>query len=274
VRIEPLTPAVGALVHGVELSGQLDEALVGRLRTALLEHLVLFFRDQEITPGEQIDFARRFGELDRYPLVTGLAEHPEIVAVTKREDERDNFGGVWHSDTTYLAEPPMGAVLYARELPPVGGDTLFANMVLAYETLSCGMRRLLDGLRAVNSASKPEAAAGRSDRRAERPTDTEERRVEAVHPVVRTHPETRPRSLFVNRGHTVRFEGWTEAESRPLLEFLFTHQLRPEFGCRFRWAPGSLAIWDNRAAQHYAVNDYHGFRRLMHRVVIKGERPV
>ena len=232
------------------------------------------FRDQRLSPAQQIAFARRLGEIDRYPLVAGLPEHPEIVEVAKREDERENFGGVWHSDTTYLDEPPMGAVLYARELPSLGGDTLFANMALAYESLSERMRRLLDGLRAVNSAAKPEAASGRSDRRAERPTARDVRAAEAVHPVVRTHPQTGRRALYVNRGHTVRFEGWTEAESRPLLEFLFAHQLRPEFACRLRWGPGSLALWDNRSAQHYAVNDYHGERRVMHRIVLKGDRPV
>jgi taurine dioxygenase len=146
-------------------------------------------------------------------------------------------------------------------------------MVLAYEALSEGMRRMLDPLRALNSAAKAEAASGRSDRRAERPTMSEAHAVHAVHPVVRTHPQTGRKALYVNRGHTVHFEGWTEAESRPLLEFLFDHQLRPEFACRLRWASGSLALWDNRVAQHYAVNDYHGERRVMHRIVLEGERP-
>ena len=229
---------------------------------------------EDLTPEQQLAFARCFGEIDRYPMVQGLPGYPDIVEVAKREDERENFGGVWHSDTAYLEKPPMGAVLYARELPPLGGDTLFANMALAYEALSPGMRTLLDGLRAVNSAAKPEAASGRSDRRAERPTDRDAGSVHAVHPVVRTHPETGRRALYVSRGHTVRFDGWTEAESRPLLELLFAHQLRPEFACRLRWAAGSLAVWDNRAAQHYAVNDYHGERRVMHRIVLAGDRPV
>lgn len=273
-RIEPIAPAVGAEVRGVDLSRPLDDALLARLRAALLEHLLLVFRDQALTPEQQIAFARRCGALDRYPLVEGLADHPEIVAVVKREDERENFGGVWHSDTSYLPEPPMGAVLYARELPAVGGDTLFASMIEAYEALSPGMRRFLQGLRGVNSATKPAAASGRSDRRVERPTAIAIGDAVAVHPVVRTHPETGRKALYVSRGHTVRFEGWTEDESAPLLEHLFAHQRRPEFACRLRWAPGSLAIWDNRAAQHYAVNDYHGERRVMHRIVLAGDRPV
>jgi taurine dioxygenase len=179
---------------------------------------------------------------------------------------------VWHSDTAYLERPPMASMLLARELPPYGGDTLFANMYLAYETLSDGMRRLLDGLTAVNSSQKADASKTREDRvRA----DGGERAPElaAEHPVARTHPETGRKALYVNVGHSVRFGGMTEEESRPLLEYLFAHQVRPEFTCRFVWAPGSIALWDNRCTQHNPINDYHGFRRVMHRITLAGDRP-
>jgi taurine dioxygenase len=190
----------------------------------------------------------------------------------KLEHETVNFGGIWHSDTTYLERPPMASLLYAIEIPPVGGDTLFANQYLAYESLSEGLKRTLDGLVGVNSSLKADASRTREDR-----LRTAGERVKVLigeHPLVRTHPETRRKALFLNVGHTACVKGWTEAESRPLLEYLFAHQVRPEFTCRFRWTAGSLAFWDNRCAQHNPVNDYHGFRRVMHRVTLAGDKPV
>ena len=166
----------------------------------------------------------------------------------------------------------MGTVLYAKELPPMGGDTLFANQYQAYEDLSAPLRGFLKGLKAVNSAAKGTAAATRSDRVADAWTG-EDRDLEAIHPVVRTHPETGRKALYVNTGHTVRFDGMTEEESRPILEYLFQHQIKPEFCCRFIWTPGAVAFWDNRCAQHYPVNDYHGYKRLLHRITLKGEKP-
>lgn len=195
-----------------------------------------------------------------------------IVPVLKREHETVNFGGIWHSDTAYLEKPPMGSMLYAVELPPFGGDTLFANMYRAYDTLSDGMKGLLDGLKAVNSADRPAVAATRADRIREAGHD-DGRATEAVHSVVRTHPETGRKSLYVNIAHTVRFDGMTEEESAPLLAYLFEHQIKPEFTCRFRWSVGALAFWDNRCAQHNPINDYHGHRRLLHRVTLAGDRP-
>jgi taurine dioxygenase len=198
---------------------------------------------------------------------------PEITPVIKLEHEKVNFGGLWHSDTTYLERPPMGTMLIAREVPPFGGDTLFANMYLAYETLSPGMQRLLDALIAINSSAKADVTKTREDRiRDGAKTGTKSEYV-AEHPVVRTHPETGKKALYVNGGHTVRFKDMTEEESAPLLQYLFAHQQRPEFTCRFRWEVGSIAFWDNRCAQHNPINDYHGYRRVMHRVTLAGDKP-
>jgi taurine dioxygenase len=182
-----------------------------------------------------------------------------------------NFGGVWHSDTTYLERPPMGSMLYAIEVPPQGGDTLFANQYLAYESLSEGLKRTLDGLVGVNTSVKAQASKTREDRM--RAAGEELKVLVGEHPAVRTHPETGRKALYVNVGHTERFKGWSDEESRPLLEHLFAHQVRPEFTCRFRWQPGSLAFWDNRCTQHNPVNDYHGYRRVMHRVTLAGDIP-
>jgi taurine dioxygenase len=273
IRVEPLSPALGAELSGVDLAGPLDEATIAEIRQAFLAHLVIFFRDQTLTPELFLRFARTMGVPSEYPLVQGMDGYAEITEVIKKEDERVNFGGIWHSDTTYLECPPMGTMLYAREIPTVGGDTLFANMYLAYESLSPGMQRLLDGLRAVNSAAKSDAAATRAERRKERPRDAGDTVICAEHPVVRTHPETGRKALYVNPGHTVHISGLSEAESAPILDYLYRHQTRPEFSCRFRWRRDSLAFWDNRAAQHYPLNDYHGYRRSLQRITLAGDRP-
>ncbi len=273
IRVEPLSPALGAEVYGVDLAGPLDESSVAEIRRAFLSHLVIFFRDQTMTPEQFLRFARTMGEPSEYPMVKGMDEYPEITEVIKKEDERVNFGGIWHSDTTYLECPPMATMLYALEVPPVGGDTLFANMHMAYESLSSGMQRLLEGLTAVNSAGKDIAAATRADRIRERPGDVGDSVPTAEHPLVRTHPETGLKALYVNPGHTVRIGGLSEPESAPILDYLYAHQTRAEFTCRFRWRVGSLAFWDNRAAQHYPLNDYHGYRRAMQRITLAGDRP-
>jgi taurine dioxygenase len=272
LRIEPVAGALGAEVAGVDLSRPLDDTTYTALRRAWLEHLVLFFRDQDLSPAQFLTFARRFGEPIEYPFVKGLPEHPEIIPVLKLAHEHVNFGGVWHSDTAYLDVPPMASMLVARDIPPAGGDTLFANMYLAYETLSEGLRRVLDPLLAINSSSKADASRTREDRMKDSARETKAEYV-AAHPVVRRHPETGRRALYVNVAHTVRFDGMTEEESAPLLEYLFRHQTRPEFTCRFRWRPGSMALWDNRCAQHNAINDYHGHRRLLHRITLAGDPP-
>lgn len=273
LKILPIAGALGAEIHGVDLAVPLDDDVVARIRQALLEHLVVFFRDQRLTPGQLIGFGRRFGPLGRYPFVQGLPAHPEIIEVAKLPHEKSNFGGVWHSDTTYLDEPPMGSMLYALEVPPFGGDTLFANMFLAYERLSGGMQRLLDGLRVVNSSAKADVTRTREDRVASSPGKDAHRVFEATHPAVRTHPESGRKALYVNFAHSVRFEGMTEAESAPLLDFLFQHQIKPELTCRFRWERGSIAFWDNRSTQHNPVNDYHGHLRRMLRITLVGDRP-
>jgi len=271
IKVEPVAGALGAEVGGVDIAHPLDDAAVAEIRRALLDYLVLFFHGQRLTPHQQLAFARRFGEPMEYPQLKGLPDCPLITPVVKLEHERVNFGGIWHSDTTYLEHPPMASMLYAVEIPPHGGDTLFANQYLAYETLSETFRRMLDGLIGINSSLKADASRTREDRL--RAAGVESKALVGEHPVVRTHPETGRKALFVNVGHTTRFRGFSEEESRPLLEYLFRHQIRPEFTCRFRWQPGSLAFWDNRCTQHYPVNDYHGFRRTMHRITLAGERP-
>lgn len=273
ISVEPISGALGAEISGVDLARPLTEAAVRDIRQAFLDHLVIFFRGQALSPRQLLAVAENFGAASEYPFIKGLDECPLVVPVLKREDETVNFGGLWHSDTTYLERPPMGTMLLAKELPPYGGDTMFANMYRAYETLSDGMKRLLDRLKAVNIAGKAKAAATRRDMIRDAGRGADEGALEAVHPVIRSHPETGRRALFVNGAHSVRFEGMTEEESAPLLGYLFRHQARPEFTCRFRWSVGALAFWDNRAAQHNPVNDYHGHRRLMHRVTLKGDKP-
>ncbi len=273
LRIQRIAGAIGAELSGIDLRDPIDDALMARIRGAWLEHLVIFFRDQSLSSAQFMAFARRIGEVIEYPFVKGLPDFPEVIPVVKLEHERVNFGGLWHSDTTYLERPPMASMLIAREVPPVGGDTLFANMYAAFEALSPVMQSMLRPLRAINSSTKADASKTREDRvRSDAREDARHEYI-AIHPVVRTHPETGREALFVNVGHTVRFEGMTEEESAPLLQYLYQHQVRPEFTCRFAWQPGSIALWDNRCTQHNPVNDYHGYRRVMHRVTLAGERP-
>ena len=273
MQVQPIAGALGAEISGVDLSKDLDEATVAEIRRAWLQHLVIFFRDQDLPPARFLAFARRFGEPIEYPFVKGLEEFPEIIPVLKLEHEKINFGGIWHSDTTYLEVPPMASMLVAREVPPAGGDTEFANMYLAYETLSPGMRRLLDGLVAVNSSAAADVSRTREDRIKDSARADAKKEYTATHPVVRVHPETGRRALYVNVAHTVRFEGMTDEESAPILKFLYAHQTRPDLTCRFRWRAGSLAFWDNRCAQHNAINDYQGHKRLLHRITLAGDKP-
>ena len=268
MKVRRLAGALGAEILEVDLAREIPAQAI---RAALHEHLVVFFRDQALTPAQFMAFARRMGEPVEYPFVKGIDGFPEVIEVKKLEHERHNFGGIWHSDTTYLQQPPMGSMLLAREVPPYGGDTLFANQYLAYESLSEGMRRLLDGLVAVNSSAKADVSKTREDRVKEQGGSGAT--YEAEHPAVRTHPETGRKALYVNVAHTARFKGMTEEESAPLLRFLFEHQVKPEFTCRFQWRVGSLAFWDNRCAQHNPVNDYHGHRRVMHRITLAGDKP-
>jgi taurine dioxygenase len=268
----PLAPAIGAEIPGVDLATDLTDELVAEIRRVWLEHLVVFFQDQELGPDEFLAFARRLGEPVEYPFIKGMAEHPEIIVVTKLPHEKVNFGGIWHSDTVYLERPPMATMLLAREVPPLGGDTMWASMYAAYEALSPGMQQLLEGLRAVNSSAMADVSKTREDRIREQGQESE-REYLSVHPVVRTHPETGRKALYVNPAHTARFVGMTDDESRGLLQYLFEHSTRPEFTCRFQWRVGSVALWDNRAAMHNPINDYHGYTRTMHRITLAGDEP-
>jgi len=271
IEVRPLAGALGAEVEGVDMADDLKDEVVQEVRQAFLDHLVIFLRDQKATPQQQVTFARRFGDPVEYPNLPGLPEAPLITPVVKLEHEFNNFGGVWHSDTTYLPEPPMGSMLLALEVPPHGGDTLFANQYLAYEALSEGLKETLDGLIGISSSAKAEASKTVEDRLKE--AGVERKALTAEHPLVRTHPETGRKALYTSDAHTVSIQGWTEKESLPLLRFLWEHQVKPEFTCRFRWQPGSLAFWDNRAAMHNPINDYHGYRRVLHRITLAGDKP-
>ena len=279
IESRPMAGALGADIVGVDLSRPLDDATFAVIERALHEYLVIFFHGQALTPEQHLALTRRFGPISRSPYIKHMEDYPDIIAVLKEADERkiSTFGNAWHSDFSFLEEPPMGSVLYAREAPSHGGDTLFANMYAAYEALSPGLRRVLDGLNAIHTG-KPYGIGGvPQDLAVSRSIGIERNNAEAdreiAHPAVRVHPATGRKALFVNSIYTTRFEGMTAAESKPLLEFLYAHATQPEFTCRLRWRAGDLAVWDNRCTMHYAVNDYDGQRRLMHRTTIKGERP-
>jgi taurine dioxygenase len=273
VQFLPLSAAVGAEARGVDLSRPLASQLVAQLRQAWLDAGVLVFHDQSLTSAAFLAVARAFGEVSDYPFLRGLPGHPQITEVVKLEHETVNFGGVWHSDTTYLPRPPMATLLLARETPPAGGDTLFASQAAAHEALRDELKERLEGMRAVNSSAKAEVSRTREDRLRDAARADGEQSFEATHPVVRTHPETGRRAVYVNPAHTVRFDGMSEAESAPLLAELHAHQVRPEFTCHVRWRPGTLAIWDNRQVLHFPLNDYHGHRRVMHRIILAGDAP-
>jgi taurine dioxygenase len=279
MQIVPLTGALGAELRDVDLAQPIDDARAGELRAALIRHQVLFARDQKLTPESQVALTAAFGVPCRVPYVEPLPDHPDIIAVLKEAWERNigTFGGAWHSDFSFLERPPAGSVLFALEVPPQGGDTLWADMYRAYGALSDGMRRLLAGRRALHSGHIYGA---------ENPPDPEkntksigvsrnnpEADIERPHPIVRRHPDSGRDALFVNSVYTTRLEDMSTAESKPLLDFLYEHATRPEFCCRFSWTPGAVAIWDNRCTLHYAVNDYDGHRRLLHRTTFAGERP-
>ena len=277
--IRPVAPACGAEVVGIELATMPDVAFAS-LRHALAEHGVLFLREQHLTPEQQLDVTRRFGPILRVPYIKHLDEYPDIIAVLKEADEKkiSTFGGTWHSDFSFLPEPPSLTLLYAIELPDLGGDTLWASQYAAYDALSDGMKALIDPLRAIQTAwphgtkgPGPNAATSKSIGMVRNDPSADR---EVSQPVVRVHPVTGRRALFVNPVYTQRFESMTEEESRPLLQFLFTHATKAEFTCRLRWEPGTLAIWDNRCLLHLAINDYDGSRRLLHRTTVAGERPV
>ena len=252
----------------------LGEAGFAAVREAFLEHQVLVFRDQKLDGEAYLALARRFGQPIPYPFAKGVDGFEEITAIVKEAHQTSNFGGMWHSDTTYRADPPMATMLYCIETPQAGGDTLFACQYRACETLSEPLRRFLSGLKGVSSSAK-NASALRTTHLATGTMKGTSRddTMTAAHPAIRIHPETGRPALYVNRSHTVAFEGMTEAESAPILEYLFDHQIKPEFTARVRWAPGTMVIWDNRSSQHCAINDYDGHRREMWRITLAGDEP-
>ena len=273
MKVTPLSPSMGAAIEGIDLSGGISAEQASELRAIWLENQVIVIRGQTLTPAIQIEIARAFGEPDHYPFLKGLEGYPEITPVLKREDEARNFGGIWHTDTIYQPTPPMATMLYALELPPVGGDTLFANQYLAYEQLSDGLKQTLKSLKLVSRSDNKDAAETRAARIKESGVKLNSDSLSGCHPVIRTHPETGRKSLYVSPGHSGYFDGWSEAESANLLSYLHNHQIAEEFRCRHVWQVGDLALWDNRCVLHYPVNDYHGHRRLLHRITLKGDIP-
>jgi len=275
IRVVPAVGALGAEISGVDIK-EIDDSTFAEIKRAWLEHLVLFFRGQRITPAHQAAFARRFGELDTYPFIKPIPGHPEVIPIIKEPENRVNFGGGWHSDGSYMPIPPKATMLYAIDVPDRGGDTMFANMHAAWEALSPGMKALLDGIRGVFTASKVHGDGGyyaKADHPMEKIKDKETIDNRSEHPIVRTHPETGRKALYVSQPHIERFKTMTAEETAPIIQYLVAHATKAEFITRFHWQAGSLVLWDNRSVQHYALNDYQGQRREMHRITIKGEEP-
>jgi taurine dioxygenase len=272
LEVRPVSGAGGAEIFGVDVAQDLDDGTVGEIRDALNEHCVVFFRDQQIDVAQHKRFARKFGEIFLHPNFKTVMEDPEVVMVRREPGDLSYVGEDWHTDTTMCAEPPMGAILYGIDVPPYGGDTMFANQYLAYEALSPTMKKLLDGLRAVHSdigIAGPQASRNKL-RSTKNRDDDGWRETRSTHPIVRTNPETGRKCLFVNASYTIGIEGMTPAEGKALLDFLLEHGHRPEFTFRFRWQKGSIAFWDNRSAKHIALGDTGPFRRLMRRIQVGG----
>jgi taurine dioxygenase len=284
IAVKPIAGALGAEITGVDLSA-LDDEIFQEIHAAWLDHLVVFFRGQSITPEQQIAFAKRFGDIHHHPFMKSMEEHPEILEIIKEEGDTRAFGEVWHTDQMFNPKPAKATILYAKETPDAGGDTMFANMYLAYDTLSDAMKALLATVKTWNVGDRKKLAqdgaiaigprAGRysgNEKMAAKVRDPGDLETECAHPLIRTHPETGRKALYLSN-HTQTFDGFDLAEARPILDFLRTHAVQPEFTCRFRWEVDSLAIWDNRCTQHRALNDYPGKRRRMHRITIAGDAP-
>jgi len=276
IEVRPIAGTIGAEIHGVDISQELSDSTIADIRQALIDHCVIFFRDQNLDVARHKAFARRFGDIFIHPNYKGTQADPEIVEIRREPGDKKIVGEEWHADTTMAAEPPMGAILYAIEVPPYGGDTIFASQYAAYDALSDGMKKMIGGLRAYHSDRK--VAGPRAAMNAHRSTkvreDADWQETISLHPVVVTHPESGRKMLYVNHSYTYCFEGMTEAESKPLLDFLLEHGHRPEFTCRFRWETGSVTFWDNRSCKHLAVHDAGPYRRHMRRIQIAGTRPV
>jgi len=271
VEIIPQSSVIGAEIRGLNLSAGLDDDSFAQLNQALLDYQVLLFREQKLSAQQYNDFARRFGRLKDYLFAEGMEGFPYITEIVKTETETEGFGSFWHSDSAYTERPPKITMLYAREVPPRGGDTLFADMYAIYDDLSAGLKSTLGSLRAINSASA--VARDEDIYQAVKSKNSAKSSQFAIHPVIRRHDETGRKAVYVNGIHTLNFEGLTRAESLPLLEYLFRQVTRPEYSLRLRWQADTLALWDNRCTQHYALNDYHGYRRVMHRIIVEGPVP-
>ena len=274
IEVSPLSPALGGIVSGVDIATGVSDQQFAEIRQAFIDYSVIFFRDQQITPDQHIEFARRWGEINVNRFFQAVDSHPIIAEVRKEADQKKNIGAEWHTDHSYDEIPAMGSILYAREVPAVGGDTLFASMYAAYDALSDGLKQMLSSMNAVHSSRHvfgEVAYSGRDlDDLGSRLGNTEAATQDAIHPVIIKHPLSDRPALYVNGDFTVKFENWTQEESQPLLDYLYAHARQNEFTCRFHWQQGSMAIWDNRATHHCALNDYHGERRLMHRITIDG----
>ncbi len=264
IEVEPLTPTIGAVVSGVDLTQPVDDALLSEIHTAWMEHLVLFFRAQPMSPDQHLAFGRRFGELHIHPAAPYAQDTPELMVIHTDKDSFRNNGERWHSDVSADEEPPMGSLLHIHQVPSRGGDTSWSNMYAAYEALSPTMQTLLDPLTALH-ASDYSGQYGDHQPQRESP--------QAVHPVVRTHPVTKQKALFVNEVFTRRINELSREESRAVLDFLFDHVKNINFQCRFQWEADSVALWDNRCTQHMAVWDYYPESRSGIRVTIRGDRP-
>ncbi len=286
IDVKPLAGALGAEIFGVDLSKGMNEETFNEIHQAWLDHLVIFFRDQDITSQQFLTFVKKFGEIHTHPLMQGLDDCPEILEIIKTEDSTYTFGNSWHTDQIFTEQPAKASILYAKEVPAYGGDTLFANMYAAYDALSDGMKKMIGDLQVLNKGDnyKRRKQTGTAMSRAERYAQgntpmklkekpDENRVTESVHPLVRTHPETKRKSLYISV-NSETLVGFNEAEADVIIDHLRDHAMKPEFGCRFRWEVGSIAMWDNRCTQHYAIGDYHGFRRRMHRLMVKGDKPV
>ena len=274
MKVTQLSPCMGAAIEKIDLSSGISAEQAAELRAIWLEYQVIVIRGQTLTPAIQIEIAKSFGEPDHYPFLKGLEGYPEITPVLKREEEIHNFGGIWHTDTIYQSAPPMATILYALELPPIGGDTLFANQYLAYEQLSEGLKQTLESLKLVSRSDNKVVAKTRAARIKESGVKLKSASLSGCHPVIRTHPETGRKTLYLSPGHSGYFDGWSENESAALLSYLHNHQITEEFRCRHVWQQGDVVIWDNRCTLHYPVNDYYGHRRLLHRITLKGDKPV
>ena len=279
LTVNKIAGSLGAEISGVDLSQEVSEAVLAEIRAALLDNLVICVRDQHLTPDQQLSFAKRWGDIHLHPFMQGMDDHPEILKIVKRPTDKKNFGGSWHTDQMFSPSPAMGTILYAKEVPSAGGDTLFTNQYLAYESLSDGMKAIAGQLRTVCVGDNFRAADGmsRAQRYARQMSEMKVKdpgdvQTTSIHPLVRTHPETGRKALYIG-GHVQHFDGMTEEESDPLINFFKAHSTRPEFTCRIRWETNTLVFWDNRCTQHFAINDYPAETRIMHRITVCGDAP-